>query len=77
MCLLSRAKIEISIEYTEDALRAKRIFEHQLGEVVMRICDVRSKEKCATIEANRGEITLKQMGTLTLMECGLIIDKKY
>ena len=73
--VISRAQIDISIEYASDRQRDNRLFEYQPGEVLMRICDARSKEKCIALESNGGENTLMQMGILIPVTCGRIINK--
>jgi len=73
--VISRASIEITIEYANDKPRVDRLFEQQPGEVLMRLCDIKSKEKCLELECNGGESNIKHVGILTPVINGRMFDK--
>ena len=60
-------QIEISIEYANDKPREDKLFEQQPREVLMKICDTKSKEKCAELEISESNNQIEQVGILILI----------
>ena len=74
-CEIKKAQIDIKIEYANDKPYSNLSFEQQPGQMLMKQCDKKAKNKCATLIDTEEICNVKHVGIASPVMNEMILDK--
>ena len=66
---------DVALEHANNKPRANQEFYQQPGQILMKQCDARSKEKCKQLQSLNDERQAKDVGVATPIRLKQVLDK--